>query len=292
MIDTHVHFDALAAQEGVIEAWKRARSVGVERALAVTIDPASWSATAKIAASLDGVSMAIGLHPQEIPAMSDDALDAALRDLPGAIDRYGAIAVGELGLDAPSGDHARQERAMIAQLEIARSQRLPISLHVLGAHARAIELLRRGGPLPAGGIAHGFSGSAEIALALIKLGLSVSFAGAVTRSNARKPLVAVRAVPDDFLLIETDAPFQPTGADARDRVFGSPEDLSAVVDAVARARGVDRGDIVALTTRNAQRVLALPAAQNAVALVPSLNEQTPDAGAPTARKIDVGSGAA
>jgi TatD DNase family protein len=125
---------------------------------------------------------------------------------------------------------------------------------VFRVHGPALQLLKEFGKLSAGGVVHSYSGSAELVRDYLKLGWSFSFAGAVTRSNAKRPLDAARAVPLEHLVVETDAPFQPTGADARDRKRGDPADLPQVVDAIARARGLDPEELAARTTENARRI--------------------------------------
>ncbi len=262
MIDTHVHLDDPSFDADREALWLRARAAGVRGALLVSVAPSTWAGTVEVARSLEGVRHALGIHPQVVPDMDDDTIDRALSLLPDELTRSGAIAVGECGLDGPSGDLDRQRKVLCRQLDVARSLSLPISLHVYKAHAMALEVLRAFGPLPAGGAVHSFSGSAEIARDYMRLGLAIAFAGSITRSNARRPLDAARAVPLDAILIETDAPFQPTGADARDRKRGEPADLSEVLSALAGARGVDEQTLAHATTENARRVFAgLAAAQ-------------------------------
>lgn len=255
LIDTHVHLDHDAFDGD--EVWSAARARGVERAIAVGVDPSSWPRTVAIAKRLPNVSCALGIHPQVVPHLDDAAIDAAIRALPQLLADSSAAAVGEIGLDGPAGDLDRQKRALLAQLDVAKQLHLPVSLHVFKVHGAALDLLRAFGPLPHGGVVHSYSGSAELVRAYVKLGWSISFAGAITRSNAKKPLEAARAVPAEHLVIETDAPFQPTGADARDRKRGEPADLIEVAEAVARARSEDVADVAARTTANAHRIFGL-----------------------------------
>jgi TatD DNase family protein len=253
VIDTHVHLDDDAFGQDRAAVWERARSAGVQGALLVAVSPTSWTRSRAAAKELS-VALALGIHPQVVPELDDATLARALGELPAAIAESGAIAVGECGLDGPAGDLDRQKRVLIAQLEVAKQLGLPVSLHVYGLHAVALELLRAFGPLPRGGAVHSFSGSVEIAREYLRLGLAVSFAGAITRSNAKRPLAAARSIPLDRLLVETDAPFQPTGKDARDRVRGEPEDLRDVLRALASARGEDEAALVEATTKNALAV--------------------------------------
>jgi TatD DNase family protein len=253
LIDTHVHLDAEPLED---DAFARAREIGVVNAVAVGVSPAGWSRTIEIARTT-GVAHALGIHPQVVPELDDRALDEAISLLPALLRESGAVAIGECGLDVPAGDLERQKRVLFAHLEIARTLQLPISLHVWKAHGPAIALLREFGPLPAGGVAHSYSGSAELVRAYLDRGLSISFAGGITRSNAKRPILAARAVPIDRLVIETDAPYQPAGADARDRKHGEPRDLGAILEALATARGEDPDELAARTTENAARIFRL-----------------------------------
>lgn len=255
MIDTHVHLDA-DAFEDARAVWNEALAAGVTAAVAVGVDPRTWDRTIAIAEALPAVSLALGVHPQVVPHLDDATLDRALKELPRLLEAHRGIALGECGLDGPAGELERQERVLVAHLALARELKLPVSLHVFRVHGAALKLLRAFGPIERG-VVHSYSGSAELVRDYLKLGWSISFAGAVTRSNAKRPLDAVRAVPIEHLLVETDAPFQPTGADARDRKRGDPSDLPRVVEAVASARGVEREEIAAQTTANAQRIFRL-----------------------------------
>jgi len=251
--DTHVHLEHPALGSPRL-AWERARAAGVDRLLAVGVGPASWSETLAAAEGLAGVDVALGIHPELVPELDDASLEAALAALPARLVEARAIAVGECGLDGPSGDLDRQISVLRAHLRIARDLALPVCLHVFRVQERALAVVREAGPLPAGGVVHSYSGSAELVRSWARLGFSFAFGGALTRNNARRPQLAARAVPDELLLAETDAPFQPAGDDARDRSHGEPADLPRVLAAIAAARGVDLATVVALTDANARRL--------------------------------------
>lgn len=257
MIDTHVHLDDPSFVEGAAEVWRRARQAGLEGAIAVGVEPSTWAKTAETASALAGVRVALGIHPQVVPALDDDTIERGLAELPASLARASAVAIGECGLDGPTGQLERQERVLRAHLALARELSLPVSLHVFRIHGPALRLLEAFGPMPAGGVLHSYSGSAELVRRYAKLGWSFGFAGAVTRSNARRPLEAAKAVPLELLVVETDAPFQPCGADARDRERGEPADLPMVISALARARGVSEERLTEATTANARRVFGL-----------------------------------
>jgi TatD DNase family protein len=263
LVDTHVHLDDPALAEALESRWSAARRAGVVAAITVAVEPSTWARTVAVARALPGVHAAIGIHPQVVASLDDATIADALERLPEALRDADAVAVGECGYDAAYPDRERQLRVLRAQLDVARVLALPISLHVFGpgAHATTLALLREFGPLAAGGAVHSYSGSAELVREYVRTGLSISFAGALTRSNAKRPLVAARAVPREHLLVETDAPWQPTGADARDRSIGEPADLPDVVAALAGARGETADEVADWTRENALRVFRGLAAQ-------------------------------
>ena len=102
---------------------------------------------------------------------------------------------------------------------------------------------------------HSYSGSAELVPVYADLGFAFSFAGPVSYANARRPVAAARAVPDDLLLVETDAPDQAPTPHRGQR--SEPAYITHIIDALAAVRGTTPADLRALTTTNAERVLRL-----------------------------------
>jgi TatD DNase family protein len=257
VIDTHCHLDdaVFDADRGAL--LRDARAAGVTDLVVPGVGPANWDAVRALASGERGVHAAFGVHPQllaEVPAADDDRM---LADLESALARGGAIAIGECGLDAPTAARGasleRQVAVLRGHLELARRFGLPVLLHVFHAHEPLAAVLARE-QLPAGGVLHSFSGSAEQVRQLLRFGLHYAFAGPVTYSQARKPLEAVRAVPPDRLLLETDAPDQ-TPRPHRGRC--EPAHLADIARAVAHARGTTVEDLDALTSDNARRLFRL-----------------------------------
>jgi TatD DNase family protein len=258
VIDTHCHLDGAAFDADREEALDRARGVGVSDVVVPAVEPSGWGRLLAFAAAHPGVHAALGIHPQALPGIDPADDDRHLADLEAMLGRGGAVAVGECGLDGPTaGDGAsldRQRAVLRGHLAIARRLGLPVLLHSLRAHDAMREELERDG-LPAGGILHSFSGSADQVPGFTSLGLHFSFAGPVTYGAARKPLEAARAVPRDRLLLETDAPDQTPHPHRGSR--NEPARLPLVRDAVARAIGATPAEVDALTTGNARRLLRI-----------------------------------
>lgn len=261
MIDSHCHLDveAFAADRAAVLA--RAAAAGVRGVLVPAIRPRTWAALATLPTRHPGAGLAIalGIHPQIVPDL--DAAERALADdLTAALAAArtpATVAVGECGLDGATADHPAQERLLRAHVRAARALGLPLVVHVLRAHDAAPRILREERAHEVGGVMHSFSGPPELVPVYRDLGFAFSFAGPVTWATAKKPLAAARAVPDDLLLAETDAPDQAPEPHRGGR--SEPAMVAAVIAGLARARGATPAAIAALTAANARRVFAAAA---------------------------------
>ena len=255
MIDTHCHLDKAEFDADRTAVLERARAAGVSDLVVPAVGP-PWDDLLALARATPGVHAGLGVHPQLLPELDPCDDDQLLSDLESALGRGGAVAVGECGLDGPSAEGApldRQRWVLAGHLAMARRFSLPVSLHCLRAHEPLLDLLERE-PLPAGGVLHSYSGGPELVARYARLGLCFAFAGPVTFEKARRPLEAVRAVPADRLLLETDAPDQ-TPRPRRGR--NEPAFLPEIAAAVARALGTTVEAVDAFTSANARRLFRL-----------------------------------
>jgi TatD DNase family protein len=250
VIDTHCHLDVAAFDADRAEVLARAAAAGVTGILVPAIRPRTWPALATLASG--PVRVALGIHPQIVPELAPDELADKLIDadaIARAVVDAGACAVGECGLDGGTAARELQEQLLRAHVRAARAVNRPLVIHVLRAHDAAPRILREERAHEVGGVLHSYSGGADLVPVYRDLGMCFSFAGPVTYPNARKPLEAARAVPDELLLAETDAPDQsPRGG------RNEPAYVADVIAALAAARGVPALAIAALTTANARRL--------------------------------------
>ncbi len=246
MIDSHTHLAFAEADDAELVA--AAREVGVTRLLTVGIDAESCRSALAAAERFQEVWAAIGRHPNAATGFTDADLEE-LREL-AAHPRCAAI--GETGLDfyrqgAPRAD---QERAFRGQVELARERGQPRVIHSRDADDATIELLAA----HADGIdviLHCFSMPDRVE-ECVGEGWLCSFAGNVTYPKATGLHAAARAVPDELLLVETDAPYL-----APQPVRGKPNEPANVVSTaefVAELRGVPYAELEATVERNAARV--------------------------------------
>ncbi|MDM8334038.1 TatD family hydrolase [Limosilactobacillus panis] len=193
----------------------------------------------------------IGWHPEDIR----DFDPAARKRLWHQLHTPGVVAVGEIGLDYYNDEHSPhdQQQAIFAeQLEWARQLQLPVSIHCREALADTYALLKAAHVADFGGVMHSFNGSPEWAAKFLNLGMAISFSGVASFGNATAVHDAVRAVPLDRLMVETDAPYL-TPAPYRGKQ-NEPAFTRFVVEAVASLKQVPVERVAEQTYQNAQRM--------------------------------------
>jgi len=249
IFDSHAHLDAPEFDGDRARVLRDAREAGVMEMLVPAITAAGWPRLQALCASEPGLHPAYGLHPCYLAQHAEGdlvALDAWLRTHP-------AAAVGECGLDYMQAglDHERQMHFLRGQFEIAHRFDLPLVLHARHAF-EAVILELRGFGKPLRGVVHSFSGSAEQAQQLWKLGFLVGIGGPVTHERARRLQKVVASLPMESLLLETDAPDQPGARHKGER--NEPAFLGEVLHCVAGLRGENPDELARVTTVNARRL--------------------------------------
>lgn len=249
LTDAHSHLqdERLSPQlEAVI---KEALNAGVTRIVCCGTEEEDWAKVLGLKERYPKTVIAsFGLHPWYAGSRSGQwlkRLAGCLASVPSG--------VGEIGLDfaLDEFDPKDQEEVFRSQLELAVRLKRPVSLHCRKAWDALLRILREYGPLEAGGLVHSYSGAAELIPGLNSLGLCISFSGSITRSGNKRGQRALVAVPDRYLLVETDSPdILPAGVQG----LNEPAHLVLVVKAVASLRGVDEKEIARVTFENAERI--------------------------------------
>lgn len=250
MIDSHCHLTDpyYEGGESVINDMPRD---GLEAVVTVGYDLKTSEECVRLAEAHDGVYAAVGLHPSEIKDERD-----VQRILP-LLSRKKTVALGEIGLDYHWQDVPRdvQKRVFEAQLEAAYAYGAPVIVHSRDCDGDMLPVLKAwksklGGRL----VMHCFSSSAEIAKEYVRAGYYVSFAGPVTFRNAKRG-DAIRAVPDELLLAETDSPYLTPVPHRGER--NMPAYVRYVIEKLAEERGSDFESIERITTENAKRLFGI-----------------------------------
>ncbi|MBI4691448.1 MAG: YchF/TatD family DNA exonuclease, partial [Nitrospirae bacterium] len=165
------------------------------------------------------------------------------------------VAIGETGLDYHFDNSPRdvQKEVFRRHLILARGLDLPVIIHSREAQKDTLEILKEAGTIK--GVLHCFSGDMDMAERVMEMGLYISIAGPVTFKNAKKLTEIARAIPDDYLLIETDAPYltpEPFRGKRNEPAF-----IVNTAKIVAELRGITIEDIARITTLNAKRLFKI-----------------------------------
>ncbi len=225
MTDTHAHLDDPRFDADRDEVVARAHAAGVRSVVVPGLHAGQWRG-ARDLARRHGLVYAVGTHPWAL-----GAIEAGAPLVPH--DTEDALAIGECGLDGTIATPlADQEAALRVQLSRARDLGLPVILHCVRAHDAMLALLRTFAPLR--GVLHAYSGGVGRVPAYVATGLHLAFGGAITWEGARRPVEALRAVPRERLLAESDAPDQ---CPRPWRGRSEPAYLPEVVAAMERLRG-------------------------------------------------------
>jgi TatD DNase family protein len=232
---------------------ERLQQAGVRAVINVGYDPPSSRRAVEQAHTRPFIHAAVAVHPHDAVTF-DDAAAASIRGLAGD---SRVVAIGETGLDyyRNLSPRQRQQEVFRWHLDLARESRLPVIIHDRDAHEDTLRILKKAGPLPAGGVLHCFSGSLEMARACLELGFYISFAGPVTFKNAVKQREIAARVPLERLLIETDCPYL-TPEPHRGR-RNEPAYVGLVAAAIAAARGLAPETVAEATAANAQRLFGI-----------------------------------
>jgi len=251
LIDSHCHFDFEVFDQERENCWHHCLAAGVRRLLIPGVEPAQWSKAYDIVTEYTGIVMSAGLHPWWIH-------QASLPDLSywhDTLNQEYCVAVGECGLDAMIGISLDQQQYIFTQhLLMALEHDLPIIIHVRRAHNALLQLLKRY-PLPRGGVIHGFTGSYELAMRYWNMGFYIGVGGSITYDRAAKTRAAIRAMPLEALVLETDAPDMPLkGYQGQ---ANSPLHLVGIAKALAALRHQNLSHIVQQTTKNTEQLFSL-----------------------------------
>lgn len=248
-IDTHAHLND-PRYEGERESIISSLSDnGIRFVINVGYDAQSSLIGIELADKSPDIYAAVAVHPHD----SKDFTDAERQRFTEYSKNPKVVAIGETGLDYHYDLSPRetQKRVLIEHLELADSVGLPVILHLREAFDDMLTILKEHkSMLKNGAVLHCYSGSAEMAKIYLDLGLYISFAGPVTFKNARGLLDAVKAVPMDRILTETDCPY--LSPEPHRGQLNYPHYVKYVADKVAELKGITSEELNERVYQNAR----------------------------------------
>jgi TatD DNase family protein len=255
-VDAHAHIEIItnsapdAPEIGKVLA--DAKSVGIDRIVQVgySAEQSEWGV--KLAEHWPNVLAAVALHPNEAPVVAD--LEADLSKIEKLATHPRVRAIGETGLDFFRTEPALQERQKYSfrrHIDLAKRVDKALVIHDRDAHRAVLDLLVEEGA-PEKTIFHCYSGDAEMARECIEKGYILSFAGTLTFKNAPALREAVKLVPIDQLLVETDSPF--LAPMPHRGSLNTPAQIPTILRFMADERGEDVDELATAISNNCERL--------------------------------------
>lgn len=247
IVDSHCHLDFDSLSEDRAGVLARAKNANIGRILTICTKISQFDTIFKITSEDDRIFCSVGVHPHEadIEGVSD------AKDLIDRTHDPKVVGIGETGLDYFYEHSSRdaQRISFIAHIEAARETQLPLIVHARDADVDTMDVLaaeHEKGAFP--GVIHCFTGSRALAEKAVDLGLYVSFSGILTFKNAGDLRDIARDLPEDRILVETDAPYlapMPHRGKTNEPAF-----VVHTAKCLADVRGVSEEEIHRITTDN------------------------------------------
>jgi TatD DNase family protein len=256
-VDAHAHMeiitDTAPDSPEVAEVIAEAKSVNVDRIMQVgySAEQSAWCVAAAEKWNTS-VLAAVALHPNEAPVVEN--LEAYWAVIAKLAEHPRVRAIGETGLDyfrTPPELRARQQESFKWHIELAKKSKKALVIHDRDSHDDVLSVLLEVGA-PEKVIFHCFSGDVEMAKTCIERGYVLSFAGTLTFKNAPALREAVKLVPINQLLVETDSPF--LSPMPHRGALNTPAQIANIVRAMAVERNADLGELATALGDNAERL--------------------------------------
>lgn len=249
-IDAHSHLADKRIGSN-LESWMDdASRAGISFFMQGGVGPEDWQAQQLLLKKYPGkIGLCFGLHPYWVIEKTKDECEAGLDLLSQKI--HLAKGLGEAGLDFRKDivgeSHELQIGVFAQQVELAEMSNKPIVLHIVQAHDEALKVLKLYSR-NLKGMVHSFNSSYEVALEYLKLGLYISVGGPICRVNNQKLHQAIRSIPMDRILIETDSPDQPPSGLKSE--LNPPISLIQVSKSVGELKSLSSQEVLEKTTQN------------------------------------------
>lgn len=245
LVDSHCHLNFEPLNAGLDAVLQRARDNGVGNMLCVSVTLETFPEVRSQAHDHAHVFASVGVHPNET-----EGHEPSVSELVGLADDKRVVAIGETGLDyyRSHGEMTWQQERFRRHIRAAKQSGKPLIIHTRDAAVDTLRVMREEGAADIGGVMHCFTESWEVARAALDLNFYISFSGIITFRNAVVLREVAKQVPEDRLLIETDAPYL-APVPHRGKT-NEPAYVRYVADCLANIRQTPLESIADITTRN------------------------------------------
>ena len=253
LIDTHAHLDFDDYDKDREEVFARAKEAGVEEIVNIGADLDSSIRTVKLAENYDKVYATVGIHPHEAVSVDKESLNK-IKKLSSS---FKVKAIGETGLDFYYDNSPRdiQIAAFKAQLDLAAEINLPVVVHSRAAGEKTLKILDQSADFSANLIFHCYAYGAKLIEKIIKRDYYAAFGGLITFKNASEIRQALKKMPLDRILLETDSPYLTPSPKRGKR--NEPANLKYILKKAAEIKEISVEKMAELTSENAKRVYRL-----------------------------------
>ena len=249
LVDSHCHLEYPDfAAEGLAEIVNRARAVGVGQFLTICTRIVEFDKILAVANQFPFIHCTVGTHPHHAEEPAE--MNVTKAEIVSYTHNPKVVGIGETGLDyhynhSPQAD---QQKVFATHIEAALETDLPLIIHTREADDDTIRLIRDVGGGKARGVMHCFSGGPKLAEQSLELGFYISFSGIITFKKAEEIREALKHVPMDRILVETDSPYLAPVPHRGKR--NEPSFVVHTAEMVAQLKGVPVEEVAQKTTDN------------------------------------------
>jgi TatD DNase family protein len=252
LVDSHCHLDRLDLEPYNNSFEKLVQDTiesGVEHMLCVCIDTENYQSMLSLVEDYPTISVSVGVHPND-----QERHEPEPEELANLANHPKNIAIGETGLDyfRSEGDLSWQQDRFRRHIQAAKLSNKPLIIHTRDARKDTIRIMQEEGAGECGGVMHCFTEDWDMASKAIDMGFYLSFSGIITFNSAKDLREVVKKVPEDRLMIETDAPYlAPVPKRGKPNY---PAYVRYVAECMAETRDISFEEIARITKDNFNRL--------------------------------------
>lgn len=260
LFDTHAHYNDEKFELDKEDILSQVYKQGITKLVCAGYNLEASKEAVKIAQVHDFVYATVGISPNDIPEKGEEFetnLESQLLEINQLAKHEKVIAIGEIGLDYYWNKENKEEQklAFTKQIQLANELELPIVIHTREAIYDTLEILKNKVMSTRKGIFHCCPLNLDLIKEGLKLGFYISFAGTVTFKNAKNAEEAIKAVPLDRILIETDSPY--LAPEPKRGTRNDSRNVYYIAEKIAKVKEKPINDIAAITYENAKRIFML-----------------------------------